>query len=137
MDLEQARLILKGIRFLHFKYELKESSDSILFIIHVEAPDTQDRSKIISVMHQASVTPDYLLYMNEKTFIEFVFDRTICALRHEAGELFKVGDQDPFNEHEDGGHKWPMIEAMFKKPEHKLVMDKHMTPRPINCRILK
>jgi len=106
MTLEHARDICAKIEFLHFRFRVEpfrvfhgggESSEIAFLVIEVDAPDTRDRSKNITVIHRGMFDP--LVFDDKFSFVDFVFDRIAKCLRHEAAELFKVGGIDVFNEH--------------------------------------
>ncbi len=112
MQLSEANDILSKIKFLNFRFNIEHNFGGYLLTITINAPDSRNRKEIIKVIHTMSLHLEY--FDDPQIFIQEVWEFVVRTLRHEAGELFLVDGNDPFNEHEPSDSKWGIIHAIFK-----------------------
>lgn len=120
MEFYKAESILSTIKFLNFHYEIKRFGEDVYHIaINVKIPNTQNRKEIVDIIHMCPIILHH--FYEEQQFIDHIFQITLNALKHEAGELFYVGEHTPYDEHQDNSGKWPLIKAMLTKEKDESV----------------
>jgi len=114
MTLQEANKVLSKIKFLHYKFEIRPTGPhGFELIITAAAPDTRNRRNVIDIRHIQHLLIDDIT--DNQMLIEQVWICVLSSLGHEAGELFFVDGQDPYNQHESNQKKWGLINAMFTK----------------------
>lgn len=114
MTKQEAKKILATIRFLNHKFDLQDHFGHTRLVISVRAPDTRDRTQIVKIMHQSDIHLEMI--DDAYHFTSHVFEALAATLRHEAAELFFVGDLLPFDEHdspEQKHSKQEIVKSMF------------------------
>jgi len=119
MTTHEARKILETIKFLNHKFELRDHMGAATLVITVKAPDTRNRSSVVKVMHESAFHLDMIADANH--LVLNVFEALTQTLKHEAAELFFVGELLPFDEHhgpKEQMRQQELIKAMFShEPE--------------------
>jgi len=115
MNKDEARAVLAKIKFLDFKLELRDTfHDQYSLLIKMNSPDTRDRTQRIRILHEQPI--DLAMCRDEQMLIILIFECILLCLRHEAAELFFVGNVLLFDEHDDHNQKakkQELIKAMF------------------------
>lgn len=121
-EIAELKRICSQISFLNFKFDVEpimnlgtESDTHALLKIDYRAHNRDFRDS--SVVGDIQTIQHIPLHLPKSQQINFIFERLVKILRHEAGECFYVNDKRPFNEH-DQTDPISVLEKMFPLEEH-------------------
>lgn len=111
ITIQEAQEVVKSVKFLDWKFEVEDTHSGIRLILIDRVKDSFSDSlipiPIITEFHM-SLPP------SKEIFVYILWDFVINRLRHEAGELFYVNGELPYNEH-DNRTAQEIIKSIYPK----------------------